>query len=436
MLGKHYLNDFNETGSINSSLIEIILHPSWSNSLNSSYDADIAILVLIDPINFTDLIRPVCLPKQSFDEVAGVGVNVGWGQSQRNHFHDIKPNGLEIPVINSTHCFSQFPKLALISSDSLFCGGYANQGKSPCLGDSGGGLYFQVLENSPWIARGIVSSSLLDNNRQCNINAFQLYTNVARFVDWIDENVARTLKTDWNFVEFHCDRRHQVGLEIVCSHYHTKQWHKYMKFSTKFDQLENMVQLEIQFSPFDRIISGVGEVFQNLDQISITNQGIKELKADNFANMEKLKYLLLSRNKLKILKENVFDFLENLELLNLDGNQLEKLPTKIFYNQRKIITIHLSYNLLTHLDKEIFATNVELRSIWFIGNKLKRIDVDFTEFSDIKVLNLEKNDCINALCFFQDIQIIQEFINQNCTGSSATELTDETLITFICKTKR
>jgi hypothetical protein len=387
MLGKHYLNDFNESGSINSSLSEIILHPDLSNSLNSSYDADIAILVLIDPINFTDLIRPVCLPEQSFDDVTGVGVNVGWGQSQRNHFHDIKPNGLEIPVINSTHCFSQFPKLALISSDSSFCGGYENQGKAPCLGDSGGGLYFQDSKNLPWIARGIVSSSLLDNNRQCNINAFQLYTNVARYVDWIDENVARTMETAWDYVEFDC-------YHMTCSHRHTKPWNKNMKFSAKVKTHEN-VSVRIELAPFDRIIFGIGEVFQNLKGLSIAYEGIKEVKAENFANMESMTELNLNGNKLKNLRENIFENLENLEKLYLSGNQLGKLPPKIFYNQRKLKKVELGSNRLTYLDKEIFANNLMLEKVSLYGNILKQIYFDFTKLPNLNELNLNKNDCID-----------------------------------------
>jgi secreted trypsin-like serine protease len=50
----------------------------------------------------------------------------------------------------------------------------------------------------------------LDNNRQCDINKFQLYTNVARFSDWVEE-VTENGNAE-NFYENCGDRRDIGGL--------------------------------------------------------------------------------------------------------------------------------------------------------------------------------------------------------------------------------
>jgi Leucine-rich repeat (LRR) protein len=426
MLGKHYLNIFNETGSVNSSVHEIFIHPDWSNS-KFSFHADIAILVLTDLISFSNLIQPICLPEQSFDDVeTGVGVIAGWGQSQRNHLHDVKPNALEIPVINSTHCLLRFPKLVDIASVSSFCGGYENQGKAPCLGDSGGGLFFQKSYNLKWIARGIVSSSLLDNNRQCDINAFQFYTNVARFVDWIEKVVESTMEIEWEFVEFDCEIQ---GWENVCSHRRPGLWHKYMKFSTNFKEIQNITVIYLTIFPFDRIISGIGEVCINLQKLFVDEQSLTILKPESFANMEKLHTLSFLKTFIKKINANAFESLVNLKLLNMRMCGLSYLPLKLFYHQQKLKYLDLGGNRLTYLAKDIFANNLELKRISLDRNILKQIYVDFTEFTKVDQIRLEHNVCINLEfknnstenflknftdIFTTSIQNLQENINQNC----------------------
>jgi hypothetical protein len=438
MVGKHYLNILNETGALNSSVHEIILNPEWK-STKDSFHADIAILVFTDAVKFTELIRPICLPEQTFNDiVTGSGVIVGWGQSQRNHRHDIKPNGLVIPVVNSTHCFTQFPDLAKIASDSSFCGGYENQGKAPCLGDSGGGLYFQRSRFTPWLLRGIVSSSLLDQNRQCNINAFQLYTNVAQFADWIDKTVDLTMKTEWENVEFQCNFNDEWGGH-ECTHHHVGRSHKYMKFETDFDDTDEVKRLSIELAPFDRIISGIGEIFTNLKSFIAENQNIKMLKSENFAGMTQLTALSLRENPLKPLKENVFEHLISLEGLDLYNCQLEEFPVKIFSNQPNLKKLSLANNNLRYLNKDLFAHNPKLELIILQRNTLKQIDLDFTSFPNLERISLLDNVCINSGFNVFDpknlsvssIQELQQKINQNCTGSAAD--TNEIWVKFSCR---
>jgi secreted trypsin-like serine protease len=188
MLGKHSLNDFNELGSKNFSVFEIILHPEWSN-VGEKFHADIAIVVLKEKVEFTSLIKPICLPEQDNDEVdvVGTGRIVGWGRRHQGEFHAMKPEELEIPAIKSSKCYTKYPDLARYASEnSPFCGGYENKGKGACTGDSGGGFFIFDSSINLWVVRGIVSSSVTKNiNGLCDVNKFHLYTNVARFVNWI-----------------------------------------------------------------------------------------------------------------------------------------------------------------------------------------------------------------------------------------------------------
>lgn len=206
-VGRFNLSDSSEENCVDSLVWDTIIHPYWdSNSL--SYDSDIAIVVLKNSVEFSDKIQPVCLPQLSFEDVVGLGTIVGWGKSElsaiRYEEHDQTPSKLFIPAINASHCYTTFPLLAKHSSNGIFCGGYENKGKGPCLGDSGGGFYMQDQPSDPWNIRGIVCGSLANAKYGCDINKFQLYTNVARFVNWIEQTMDESTEILWQLVNFNC----------------------------------------------------------------------------------------------------------------------------------------------------------------------------------------------------------------------------------------
>lgn len=206
-VGRFNLSDSSEEECVDSLVWDTIIHPYWdSNSF--SFDSDIAIVVLRNSVELSDKIQPVCLPQLSFEDVFGLGTIVGWGKSEFSEIlskqHDETPSKIFIPAINASHCYTTYPLLAKHSSNGIFCGGYENEGKGPCLGDSGGGFYLQNPLSDQWNIRGIVSGSLRDLEHGCDINKFQLYTNVARFVDWIEQTMNESTEILWQLVSFNC----------------------------------------------------------------------------------------------------------------------------------------------------------------------------------------------------------------------------------------
>lgn len=183
---------------------DIVVHPDW-NFNKEQYEADISMVVLQEEAEFTNQIQPVCLPAPSYDEVIGNGIVVGWGESETSlRNSEMKPKKVEIPAINSSFCYTRFPKLASFSSVHAFCGGYDGKGTAPCLGDSGGGFYLHDKNSSTWSVRGIVSGAIKDPIVGCDVNKYTLYTNVARFIEWINVVVEETKKISWKAVEFIC----------------------------------------------------------------------------------------------------------------------------------------------------------------------------------------------------------------------------------------
>lgn len=189
-LGVHDLTT-NETESQTSIVEDIILHPDWNIS-DSRFDADIAIIVLRDPVVFTDSIQPICLPRFKREIFGQTGTIVGWGKSESSSAFETKPKKLEIPIISSDYCYTTFPRLAAYGSTRAFCGGYVNENKAPCHGDSGSGLFVKDRKYPfSWIIEGLVSGSLSIGST-CDVNKFSLYTDVQNFTTWISKTLEDT----------------------------------------------------------------------------------------------------------------------------------------------------------------------------------------------------------------------------------------------------
>lgn len=74
------------------------------------------------------------MPLVSDNVVTGVGTVVGWGKSEASEAsstqHDTTPNQIQVPAINSSHCYTTFPNLGEIASNRVFCGGYEEKSKA------------------------------------------------------------------------------------------------------------------------------------------------------------------------------------------------------------------------------------------------------------------------------------------------------------------
>lgn len=106
-----------------------------------------------------------------------------------------------MPALDAAHCYTTYPKIAEISSVRMFCGGYEDQDKGACFGDSGGGFFMRDELSLSWNILGIVSSSLINDRFGCDVDKPSLFTNVSKFLLWIRE-VTNDIKDD--VVEFTC----------------------------------------------------------------------------------------------------------------------------------------------------------------------------------------------------------------------------------------
>ena len=159
----------------------IHVHPDWNVHVDS-YDADIAVLELVNEVQFDKFIRPICIADRK-SEVAKArsGTVVGFGITETGRISDVA-NKLDIPIYDYHNCTEHNIDHRCLVSARTFCGGPAD-GSGVCLGDSGGGVY--VPDNRRFYLRGIVSASLFNAVLQCDVDREAIFTDVTRFYDWI-----------------------------------------------------------------------------------------------------------------------------------------------------------------------------------------------------------------------------------------------------------
>lgn len=64
VLGHHNIGASREEGSVTRILKQVIIHPEWKYR-EVKYDADIAVLEMNRPVEFSTFIQPVCITTES-----------------------------------------------------------------------------------------------------------------------------------------------------------------------------------------------------------------------------------------------------------------------------------------------------------------------------------------------------------------------------------
>ncbi|XP_069342515.1 brain-specific serine protease 4 [Eulemur rufifrons] len=161
----------------------VLPHPvySWKEGAR----ADIALVRLEHPIQFSERILPICLPDSSVHLPADTDCwIVGWGSVQDGVPlpHPQTLQKLKVPIIDWETCSRLYWRGAgqgAITEDML-CAGYLEGQRDACLGDSGGPLMCQV--DGAWMLAGVISwgEGCAERNRP------GVYTSVSAHRAWVE----------------------------------------------------------------------------------------------------------------------------------------------------------------------------------------------------------------------------------------------------------
>jgi len=180
MLGAHNVREATEEGRLELTTRDFFTHEKYSQI---TLHNDIALVHLPEKVNFTNIIRPVCLPKHSESGEAWAHEDCqasGWGKPT-DSATSISPELREVTVdtITNLMCALEFPT---VINKNIVCISGKN-GKSTCNGDSGGPLH--LVRDGVFKQIGITS---FGSSVGCEIGFHAGFTRTASFLEWIETN--------------------------------------------------------------------------------------------------------------------------------------------------------------------------------------------------------------------------------------------------------
>uniref|UniRef100_A0A8C8S433 Peptidase S1 domain-containing protein n=1 Tax=Pelusios castaneus TaxID=367368 RepID=A0A8C8S433_9SAUR len=170
-------------GGVTRRVRQILAHPSYSRT---TYDSDIALLQLSQPlVPGRDLSR-VCLPEDSDSGDDGQWHScyvAGWGTTKYGQEQvSVALREAGVLIVDWLRCMWWMGAL----THNMVCAGYEEGGRDACQGDSGGPLQCQAPQSSSWYQVGIVSWG-----RGCGSRRRPgVYTRIANYRAWIDKTMA------------------------------------------------------------------------------------------------------------------------------------------------------------------------------------------------------------------------------------------------------
>ncbi|TMW39898.1 hypothetical protein DOY81_015022, partial [Sarcophaga bullata] len=195
-LGEHDLSKDTETKHVDIPVVRTEKHPNY-NARNGH--SDIAILYLERNVQFTDLIKPICLPlseklrQQSY--IGYLPFVAGWGKTMEGGNSANVLQELQIPVYSNDLCRERYKQQNRLFTENQFdaavlCAGVLSGGKDTCQGDSGGPLMAPEKYGTTTIFYliGVVSYGIGCARPQIP----GVYTSTEYFLDWIQEKIADT----------------------------------------------------------------------------------------------------------------------------------------------------------------------------------------------------------------------------------------------------
>uniref|UniRef100_A0A1B6HRX2 Peptidase S1 domain-containing protein n=2 Tax=Homalodisca liturata TaxID=320908 RepID=A0A1B6HRX2_9HEMI len=165
---------------------KIVYHPEYNNVLKTN---DIGLIKLDRKVEFTDLLKPICLPSPEFRNnmfVSAPAVVAGWGVDE-NQTASARLLEAELQVTDLAECRRNLTSVfSQVVIDKRVVCAYA-PGKDSCQGDSGGPLmtFRRYRGKSRMYALGIVSYG-----NKCAETGFPgVYTRVSEYMPWIIDNM-------------------------------------------------------------------------------------------------------------------------------------------------------------------------------------------------------------------------------------------------------
>lgn len=183
-----------------SAISEILVHPNWRFD-TQVYDFDVAVVSLVAPVTLSNTLQPICLPSFNIEKFNKAGNVVGWGRDEHWKLYNKKAAEVQSHVGALRDCGASEQ---IFTSNEVFCGVNNAQTKSQCLAGPGSGYYTEESDQV-FEVKGIATRANENEEHQCILKKSSLFTDVAKYVSWIERAVKESMGIKWKNVAFKCD---------------------------------------------------------------------------------------------------------------------------------------------------------------------------------------------------------------------------------------
>ncbi|XP_065812927.1 inactive serine protease PAMR1 [Labrus bergylta] len=212
VVGKHFRDDHRESkGLQHLRVASIVVHTNYDPHI---LDSDIAVVKLLDKARIGDKVLPLCLSDSQGEEaISGQGLVTGWSPlPDSNLGPDEKARVGLVRLADVVPCEQQYARngVPVSVTDNMLCGSHKpDYGHSNiCPSDTGGILVLPALSDNQashdrkpsvgltpaekeskglWRLLGLVSFGY--DQGECDPDLYTVYTHVANFKDWIENNL-------------------------------------------------------------------------------------------------------------------------------------------------------------------------------------------------------------------------------------------------------
>lgn len=158
---------------------KIIRHPQYVIDSKNLPHNDIA-LARVEPFEFDSTKQPIELYRAGEPSPVGtIAVITGWGKTENGETTYLR--AATVPIIDSNLCDTAYQKITGGIASNQMCAGYFRipNGQDSCQGDSGG----------PFAIKGRLAGIVSWGFGCANPNYPGVYTEIAKYRDWIDQNI-------------------------------------------------------------------------------------------------------------------------------------------------------------------------------------------------------------------------------------------------------
>jgi hypothetical protein len=163
-----------------------------------------------------------------------------------------------------------------------------------------------------------------------------------------------------------------------------------------FNTFPQLNDFSIQNCQLRNLKSGDFNGAGNLKILNLDSNELSALNSTTFRGADKLEWLSLSSNFIRTINKDAFRGLSKLQHLVLSQNKLQQLPMETFAELVDLREILLNGNEFEKLPAGLFDSNLQIKRIWLQNNKLRVIEPEvFAPLENLIYINLQSNDCVN-----------------------------------------